>query len=226
MTDLSSYFASRSILWLWIPLCFIVMQAVLEVILPADILVTMHNENGTHEILQFLIMAFAFGLGVQILAKGRRDISAPLKLWVGLATLCSLYVAGEEISWGQHIFEWATPEAWHTINDQQETNLHNTSSWFDQKPRLILLIGSIVGGVIIPLLAKFKPASLPAKFNAIYPEGYLGLTALLGFSIKMAEKIGEAYDIVLFSRASEVEELYLFYFVLLYMLMLRKRLTA
>ena len=193
--------------------------------MPGDILFAMHNEDGTHELLQFIIITVAFGMGTIILYKTRKTLSVPLKLWVGLATLCSLYVAGEEISWGQHIFEWATPEFWHQVNDQQETNLHNTSSWLDQKPRLLLLVGSIVGGVIIPLLARFKPAVLPQKFAVIYPEKYVALTALAALGIKVAEKTGEAFGVNLFERASEVEELFLFYFVLLYMMMIKDRLA-
>ncbi len=32
---------------------------------------------------------------------------------------------GEEISWGQRLFGWNTPDAWSHANSQQETNLHN-----------------------------------------------------------------------------------------------------
>jgi hypothetical protein len=44
-----------------------------------------------------------------------------------------LFVAMEEISWGQRIFGWETPEVMKTLNTQDETNLHNTD-----------MIGSIV----------------------------------------------------------------------------------
>lgn len=36
-----------------------------------------------------------------------------------------LFCAGEEISWGQRIFGWETPESYAEINMQDETNLHN-----------------------------------------------------------------------------------------------------
>ena len=68
-------------------------------------------------------------------------------------------------SWGQHFLGWESSEFWQDINDQSETNLHNTSSWLDQKPRLILEIGVMVGGIVIPLLIKFKKGLLPARFN-------------------------------------------------------------
>jgi hypothetical protein len=37
---------------------------------------------------------------------------------------------GEEISWGQRIFGWGTPEFLGELNAQNETNLHNL--WFSQ----------------------------------------------------------------------------------------------
>lgn len=33
--------------------------------------------------------------------------------------------AGEEISWGQRIVGWHTPEGWSDVNAQNETNIHN-----------------------------------------------------------------------------------------------------
>ncbi|MGH1399456.1 MAG: hypothetical protein ACRBCT_09615, partial [Alphaproteobacteria bacterium] len=146
-----------------------------------------------------------------------------LTLWVGIAALATFYVAVEEISWGQHIFEWGTPDFWQQVNDQSETNLHNTSSWLDQKPRAILLIGVIVGGLIIPLLTRIKPEILPQTFTIIYPSAILSVTAALALLVKIIDKGQDAADIVLLSRASEVEELYLFYFVLLYLIILRRR---
>ena len=89
--------------------------------------------------------------------------------WFGLAALCCLYVAGEEISWGQHLFDWATPENWSEVNDQNETNIHNTSSWFDQKPRLVLLIGTVFGSLILPYLLSKKVIKLSATLTKLCP---------------------------------------------------------
>jgi hypothetical protein len=35
---------------------------------------------------------------------------------------------GEEISWGQRVFDWSTPESISELNAQNETNIHNI--WF------------------------------------------------------------------------------------------------
>jgi hypothetical protein len=44
--------------------------------------------------------------------------------WVGLALLC-LFAAGEEISWGQRVLGFSSPELFVRHNAQHETNLHN-----------------------------------------------------------------------------------------------------
>ena len=44
--------------------------------------------------------------------------------YLGLCLLF-LFACGEEISWGQRIFGWETPESMKEANVQQETNLHN-----------------------------------------------------------------------------------------------------
>ena len=213
----------HKVLWLWLPIAYIVVQAGIEIFAPADLLPALHSENGPLEVIQFFVPAYAFFLAVFILFKMDKS-EVWFIIWVLIAALGTLYAAGEEVSWGQHIFEWGTPESWAEINDQGETNLHNTSSWFDQKPRLILLIGTIVGGIIFPALQKFRPGTLPEKFSIIYPPATLGITSAFALAIKMGDKISEAMiDQPLFHRGSEVEELYLFYFVFLYLIVLRRR---
>jgi hypothetical protein len=134
-------------------------------------------------------------------------------------------VAGEETSWGQHIFNWSTPDYWATINDQRETNIHNMSSWFDQKPRLMLELGVVIGGLIIPLLLRFKPHLLPKKFSIIYPTIGFIITALIFTVLKIADQM-EDYGLRFMTRISEVEEIFIFYFVSLYMLLMRQRIKA
>jgi len=212
-------------LWLWLPLLVAVVQVCLELLLPVQTLAVLHSESGPHELMQFLIIFAALAVSATMLLKINFKQAPWLGAWVGIATLSCLYVAGEEISWGQHIMDWATPDYWDNLNDQGETNLHNTSSWLDQKPRLILEIGVIVGGLIIPFLMRVKPNALPKRFAIIYPAGTLCVTAGIFLIMKIVDK-ADALGIQFFERGSEVQELYLFYFVLLYCLELNKRLAS
>lgn len=217
-----AYFLSR-FFWLWLPVLAIIVQILIEIFVSREEKVILLSENGWHEIVQNITIAIAFLIGLLTLPKLDWKDHKWLGLWIALATLCCLYVTGEEISWGQHLLNWNTPEYWAKINDQNETNLHNTSDWLDQKPRLILLIGIIIGGLIIPALRRWKPERLPAKFSVIYPSNRMVVTAL-GVVLPYASQ--KIWHLVtggdLFERVSEVQELYMYYFVALYIFELRK----
>lgn len=213
----------KKLFWLYIPLIAIAVQIALNLTLPFETLLHLHGEDGPLEFIQFLVIGAAFITACTIFVKCRKSASKWLLSWIGLAAICSFYVTFEEISWGQHFLDWGTPEFWTEVNDQQETNFHNTSSWLDQKPRLILEIGVLVGGLIMPLIMKLKPALLPARFAIIYPPATLGVVAAVAVFVKIADKIGDKTEMILFERGSEVIELYLFYFVLLYLFEMKKR---
>lgn len=217
----------HKIFWLWLPVAFFCVQIVLEVVLPHDVLSALHSESGPHELVQFIVILFAAILAGIILMMPQIRADKFLMGWVGIAFLASIYIAGEEMSWGQHIWNWSTPEYWHDINDQGETNLHNTSSWLDQKPRLVLTLGVIIGGLAIPLLRRFKPSALPERFQNIYPRSTMIPIAVSVVLLIILDEVDDAMkDVTLFERISEVEEIYLFYFVLLYLWDLRKALLA
>ena len=60
------------------------------------------------------------------------------------------FLAGEEISWGQRIFGWQTPEAMEAINRQGETTLHNISGVQELVPAAMLLAS--LYGACAPLI--------------------------------------------------------------------------
>jgi len=83
-----------------------------------------------------------------------------LKAWLFILILGAAYFALEEISYGQHLFGWGTAETWKELNDQDETNLHNVHSLFDQVPRALLSLGILIGGVLLPLYRHFRDIKL------------------------------------------------------------------
>ena len=129
-----------------------------------------------------------------------------LKVWITLSVLACVYFAGEEASWGQWYFGWATPDSLKEINDQQETNLHNTSSWFDQKPRALVEAGIYIGGFIWPLLYRFKKIDLKKPFlKAIVPTYACFSCASLVILIRILEKID--FTNPFFKRLTDTSEL-------------------
>jgi hypothetical protein len=109
-------------------------------------------EHGT-----VLILVPGIVAGVAMLWHYRTRMPLWLAGWVLAWTLACLYFAGEEASWGQHYFHWGTPETLKGINDQQETNLHNIGTWFDQKPRTLIELWVVVAGLILPLWWRWRP---------------------------------------------------------------------
>ncbi len=216
----------KSIWWLWIPVVLFVVQIGMELFLPISVMGDYYAENGALELGEFAVISSALIVALLLLWNLRGRNLPWVFAWVSLAALGSFYVAGEEISWGQHILGWDTPEYWARVNDQGETNFHNTSSWLDQKPRLLLIIGVAIGGIIMPCLRKYKAEALPKRFAIIYPSSNLFTISVLAIFPSLAVKIGEAFDVVLFGRVSEIQEFYLFYFVLIYLINLRSRILA
>lgn len=217
---------TRFLVW-GLPSLVLAMQLAAESLVPANTMAQMMSESGPVEAAQFVIITGAFLIAVSALRQASPARHRFLFFWLLLAALSCLYVAGEEISWGQHILNWDTPEYWTAVNDQHETNFHNTTSWLDQKPRLILFLGIITGGIVIPLLARFRPSLLPAMFAPVYPPAVLMPVALFVLFPYLAQELVEHFmDRGIFQRVSEVQELYMFYFVLLYLIVLRRRVLA
>ena len=75
------------------------------------------TENST-----FLLYVLAALLLLAIAVLGR---GAPGRWLYLLGTLALVFATGEEISWGQRIFEFETPNALRELNRQGEFNLHN-----------------------------------------------------------------------------------------------------
>lgn len=210
--------------WLVVPIALILAQIGLELSFTRDQLAPMHSEGGPHETLQSLYIGAAFFMALWMLFKIDWKTQKEIGAVVLLAALGSFYISGEEISWGQHILNWDTPEYWAAVNDQNETNLHNTSSWLDQKPRLVLFIGIVAAGLLVPALRRWKPSLLPARFAPFYPSDTLAVTALGVLLPYLVQEIAEHFlHGGVFARESEVQEVYMYYFVALYLWDLYKR---
>lgn len=211
----------KKFFFLLLPVLFLFWQLAFERSHSGAELAALMSENGPIELMQWVVITLAFLGCLVTLPKIRVKQQPWLFAWVGIAALACLYISGEEVSWGQHFLNWDTPSYWAVVNDQQETNLHNTSSWLDQKPRLILMVGIILGGIIFPLLQKFKPGLLPRQFAVLYPSMLFMPIALLVIGPYAIDKVVD-----IFARVSEVQELYMYYFILLYILVLRRRIVS
>jgi hypothetical protein len=162
-----------------------------------------------------------------------------LRVWVAVVTIGALYFAGEECSWGQNYFGWSTPEGWAKINDQQETNLHNTSGLFDHAPRAIL---SVAAGccLVLPLVLRRRQAQWSEEMHPVIwllPTPAVVPAAALALLVGLPQKLYGHYDktrdasnwfaeMFLAGRHSEMKEFYLALLILMYMWSLGTRLRS
>lgn len=212
--------------WLWLPLAWALLLFWASEQGRAFFDAWFNNEtSGLLEYSQALVMLAAFLVAAATLPRAWRRGPRWLFFWILAATLCSLYVAGEEISWGQHVFGWLTPESWGLWNDQNETNLHNTTAWLDQKPRHLLSAGTIVGGLIVPLYALYRPEIRESRFGILLPPFLCLPSAALALFCGL-NAVLDSYlspNRALFIRPAEVQESFFYSFVLLYVIVLRRR---
>ena len=141
-----------------------------------------------------------------------------------LAALACFYIAGEEMSWGQHIFHWNTPEYWAELNRQDETNLHNTMHLFGKKPRAMLEIGILVGGIILPLLALFYSVIRANRWSLFIPASVILPVSLGAALFKGMDALQKKLEIPsLVQRPSEATESFLYLFLLFYLILFARR---
>ena len=141
-----------------------------------------------------------------------------------IAALSCLYIAGEEMSWGQHFFNWSTPEYWAMVNRQQETNLHNTWAVFEKTPRSILEAGIFVGGLGVPIAAAFLPWLRACRLSLFLPADALVPTALGVLTFKLIDRLQQGdYIPQILQRPAETIETYLYFFILAYVIVYARR---
>ena len=189
----------------------------------------METEQGAIEniVVVFLVPAIVLSI---LLVKNRELLpSRKLAIWYGLMGMASLFFAGEEISWGQHWFGWETPEEIAALNDQEETNLHNMSSWLDQKPRLIVELGAIIGGVLYPLYRYFRRQKFASDSWQYYfwPTWVCFPVCLVIGVIKIPDRLfgGQNIPFPFNMRVSEIQEVYVALAFLIYLLSVWMRIS-
>jgi len=220
----------KSWLWLWLPVVFFVF------IFGSAIVSNYVHDNyfagelGIIELATPIMLVPAIIAGFLIFINREKLVARQLGYWILLVTLACIYIAGEEISWGQQLVGWGTPEWVKEINDQHETNLHNMSSWFDQKPRLLLEISVLIGGIFLPLKRKLQGTHLPRDSWQYWlcPTIVCLPTAIMAILSRMPDRIMDLFeitgDMLTNVRYSEVQELYFAIFLMIYLLSFRMRL--
>jgi hypothetical protein len=103
-------------------------------------------EDGVLEWLSALLLLAASGLAVKL----SRAMPIKAHRWMHVFMAVVFFVMfGEEISWGQRLLGFSTPEAMAQINVQNEVNLHNSFGYlFDH----LFILCFFLWGCVVPLL--------------------------------------------------------------------------
>ena len=106
------------------------------------------------------------------------DTSLPLlyRSLFGLFAVAALFVGLEEISYGQHLFGWRSPEYFREHNLQGEVNLHNMlGSKPSKRMHMVADLGTAVGFVGLPALlwlGKRYSSALPDRLRRAARSAY------------------------------------------------------
>ena len=183
----------------------------------------LQTEYGIIELGTFVFLVIAIGLCISSLTVTRRlEPSAFLKSWLVILIIGATYFALEEISYGQHMFGWGTSDSWKELNDQDETNLHNVHSLFDQVPRALLTLGILVGGVVLPLYRHFRGIRLDES-NRLYWQWPTLDCVTIGLMVIFIRPFQTVVDVDVVSTG-EIKEMFFALFILLYCGSLHSRL--
>lgn len=197
------------------------------------------NENGLIELLQvfFLILSIYILFKFLIQLKNIKYRSIKLLLYLYTIFLCFFFL--EEISWGQHFFNWQSPEFFMNFNSQNETNIHNINSFFNEFPRLILSIYCGLSFLIVRYVKidHIKNILFPSK-NLKYISYFFILLFIPNFILeKFFSELNNSSDLFIgrfatqhiyeiisfnFIKFSEYEELIFCYYIYCHALFLKE----
>ena len=203
------------------------------------------SENGVVEMFQLILLLFSI---VLIFNTFKFCKIKGIKFVLSIYILGLIFYFFEEMSWGQHFFNWNTPEFLEKINNQNETNLHNINNLFNQLPRNLVLIWCSFSFLLIKLNFRKLDSFLLKEFilpnNNLKYISYLLIFFLLPNLIisnleflEFGDREVTSYEKLLknlstlvsfnFVRLSELHELIIDYYIIshsyyLYILMKKK----
>ena len=228
-------------LWLFAPILIFLIFLIINQLNPTFFSEFFQGEKGFIENGTFFILLISIITNFSVIKKIKTK-EYNIQYFLMIIFLIGLvYFAGEEISWGQHWFNWETNNFFKNFNDQSETNFHNMSSWFDQKPRFLLIIFVILGGIILPLYFNnnkntflhksesfklFCPTfySLPSSFMCLFIYSLDNLYKILCHGTPGVDIKCKYIPELLYFRTSEILEFYISFFLLIYILSINSRL--
>lgn len=137
---------------LWLPALGAVLVAV--TLLHRPLFTALVAEDGPLEWTQFALFLLASVLlAVAAWRLARRGDVVGCTL-IAIGALGIFGIAGEEISWGQRVFDWQTPGELAAVNHQNETNIHNITAFPVQRIGNYVQLVLGAAGLALPWLTR------------------------------------------------------------------------
>jgi hypothetical protein len=185
--------------------------------------IALKREAGIIENMTVIFLLVSIGFYISAFFKASKlGLSKNLKAWLVILIAGAAYFALEEISYGQHMFGWGTADTWKEFNDQGETNLHNVHPLFDQLPRLLLTLGILIGGVLMPLYRYFRKISLEES-NRFYWQLPTIECLTIGLLVILIRPVLSIFEVD-FINTGETKENFIALFIMLYSISIQTRL--
>jgi hypothetical protein len=96
----------------------------------------------------------AFGVAAVLSARVAYRTDGFVRVAYGFLAIAALAAVGEELSWGQRLFNVTTPETVAAANRQHELNVHNL---FEVESTDLVLLAVAICGAMLPLLRRPGP---------------------------------------------------------------------
>jgi hypothetical protein len=187
------------------------------------------SEQGMIEILTAVFFGAAAIVGLALVARTRGTVPPIFRaFYVGFA-LAALFVAFEEISWGQHLFRWESPTWFAERNAQRETNLHNLFGHTpNRKLHDLAVVVFTTGGIVLPAVAWLRPAVYARGRWGHYllPRGEIVALAALAALLRLFRSMPPSAITGRNLGLAEPMELYFGAAALVYVLILWRRLVV
>lgn len=221
--DAESWSVGPRMAWAMLVGPFVVLGLMAALLVVRPVFLALTSEDGPVEwaqvVVVVLVAATSAGLGLTCWRHGLRLLA----IGYALASLMSMFVALEEISWGQRIINLVTPAALEAINRQGETNVHNI-------PVVQRLFG--IAELAVAVYAVIASAVVAVRRPAI-PHLYLVVPPLFVASLFLIPAVYRLmrYTVVqeagqTLNRFAEVGELMLYLGILAFVVLALRRLRA
>nr|NIS24911.1 hypothetical protein [candidate division KSB1 bacterium] len=177
------------------------------------------SEDMIAETMQVILWVITFVLCISITKDRSKAGDKTIAALYGCLAIGLFFIIGEEVSWGQRVFGWSTPDVMKVVNKQEETNIHNIHGVGTTFKWLHLIVGAYGTFFPIILLLSKKLARYRSFLSMLVPHYTLIPFFGIAFVWRVYRNFFEAPDDYYFavSEFTEVIEVILVFGFLFFM---------